>query len=62
MPDFGPEVRRILSANGCSFYRKAKGDHELWFSPITDRKVRVDHKIKSHGERRLKQAGIAKAF
>jgi len=39
-------------------------DHDLWFSPITKRKVTVDQKIKSRHTANavLKQAGIPKAF
>lgn len=64
MPDYGPEVRRILAANGCRFDRQGKGDHELWYSPITNRKVTVDGKIKSRHTANgvLKQAGLTKAF
>jgi hypothetical protein len=64
MADFGPEVRRILAGHGCTFDRHAKGDHDLWFSPITKRKVTVDQKIKSRHTANavLKQAGIPKAF
>lgn len=64
MPDYGPEVRRILAANGCRFDRQGKGDHELWYSPLTNRKVTVDGKIKSRHTANgvLKQAGLTKAF
>ena len=64
MPDYGPEVRRILAANGCRFDRQGKGDHELWYSPITNRKVTVDGKIRSRHTANgvLKQAGLTKAF
>jgi hypothetical protein len=41
-----------------------KGDHEIWWSPITKRHVTVDSKIKSRhtANEVLKQAGIGKKF
>lgn len=47
MNDYGREVRRILMDHGWHFYRKAKGDHELWAAEHSDLKVTVDRKIKS---------------
>jgi hypothetical protein len=62
--DFGPELRRLLREAGCYFKRPAKGDHELWFSPLSQRSFVVDHKIKSRHTANavLKQAGLPKAF
>jgi hypothetical protein len=62
--DFGADVRRRLRAAGCFFKRPAKGDHELWYSPITRRSFVVDGKIKSRHSANeiLKQAGLPKAF
>jgi HicA toxin of bacterial toxin-antitoxin, len=64
MADYSPEVKRILRENGCRFDRAGKGDHEIWFSPLTKRKFPVDHKILSRHTANavLKQAGIPKAF
>jgi len=64
MADYSPEVKRILLDHGCYFYRQGKGDHEIWHSPITNRKFPVDHKILSRHTANavLKQAGIPKAF
>ena len=64
MADYSPEVKKILRENGCGFDRAGKGDHEIWFSPITKRKFPVDHKILSRHTANavLKQAGIPKAF
>jgi hypothetical protein len=64
MADYSPEVKKILRENGCRFDRAGKGDHEIWFSPITNRKFPVDHKILSRHTANavLKQAGIPKAF
>ena len=64
MADYSPEVKKILRENDCHFDRTGKGDHEIWFSPITKRKFPVDHKILSRHTANavLKQAGIPKAF
>ncbi|WP_229482515.1 type II toxin-antitoxin system HicA family toxin [Nostoc favosum] len=32
----------MLSEVGCYFERQGKGDHEIWYSPITDRRFVVD--------------------
>jgi hypothetical protein len=64
MGDYGPKVREILKAHGCSFHRHGKGDHDRWYSPITNRRFTVDHKIKSRhtANHVLKEAGLEKAF
>ena len=46
MAEYEKKVRQILSQNGCSFQRRGKGDHDIWYSPITRRNVTVDTKIK----------------
>ena len=64
MATYEREVRQILEAHGCRFDRHGKGDHEIWFSPITNRRFTVDSKIKSRHTANavMKQAGIAKKF
>jgi hypothetical protein len=54
----------MLSKHGCPFDRPGKGDHEIWYSPITDRRCPVDRKILSRHAANgvLKQAGLPKAF
>ena len=61
---FTPDVKRILRKNGCYFVRHGKGDHEIWFSPITQRNFPVDAKIFSRHTANgiMKQAGIAHKF
>ena len=61
---FTPEVKSILRNHGCCFDRQGKGDHEIWYSPITERKFTVDNKIKSRHTANavLKQAGLEKHF
>ena len=64
MSDFSPELKRILLQFDCRFERAGKGDHEIWFSPLTNRRFPVDSKIKSRHTANgvLKQAGIEKKF
>lgn len=64
MGDFSPDVKKILTANGCYWVRSGKGDHEIWYSPITKRNVTVDGKILSRHTANaiLKQAGLEKQF
>jgi HicA toxin of bacterial toxin-antitoxin, len=61
---FTPELLRILAAAGCYFERTGKGDHAIWFSPITGLRFPVDGKIKSRHTANavLKQAGLPKQF
>lgn len=61
---FTLEVKRILHAHDCRFVRHGKGDHEIWFSPITKRNFPVDSKILSRHTANgiMKQAGIAYKF
>lgn len=57
---YGRDLKRILTANACRFVRFGKGDHEIWYCPITDRTVTVDAGTKKRftAEAVLKQAGI----
>jgi len=61
---FTPELKRLLVDHGCHLERQGKGDHEIWHSPITNRRFVVDQQIKSRHTANavLKQAGIAKRF
>ena len=64
MAEYEKKVRVILSENGCKFVRRGKGDHDIWYSPITDRNVTVDGKIKSRhtANEIMKQSGINHRF
>ena len=65
MPSYEWEVREALKAAGCTFVRHGgKGDHDIWYSPITDRNFTVDGKIKSRHTANgiMKQAGLPKRF
>jgi hypothetical protein len=62
--NFTPRVKTILKENGCTFIRHGKGDHEIWPSPISNRRFMVDNFIKSRhwANYTLKQAGLPKTF
>lgn len=64
MADFTPKLKQILREHGCYFDRQGRGDHEIWYSPITRRRFPVDQKILSRHTANavLKQAGITKQF
>ena len=64
MKDYGNAVRKVLAANGCYFVRRGKGDHDMWYSPISGKKVTVDGGIPSRhmANEVLKQAGLKKQF
>jgi len=61
---FTPRLKKLLRAKECYLERHGKGDHEIWYSPISERRFVVDGKIKSRHTANavLKQAGIEKAF
>lgn len=62
--NFTPAVKKLLRNAGCRFERQGKGDHEIWYSPLSKRRFMVDAKIKSRhwANVTLKQAGLTKAF
>ena len=64
MAEYEKKVRDILSKNGCYFVRHGKGDHDIWYSPISKTHVTVDGKIKSRhtANEIMKQSGILHRF
>ncbi len=44
---FTPALKEILIKASCHFERQGKGDHEIWYSQITQRRFVVDMSIKS---------------
>ena len=62
--NYTPRVKAILREHDCSIVRHGKGDHEIWYSPIKNRRFMVDNNIKSRhwANYTLKQAGLPKAF
>ena len=57
---YGRQLKRILLDHGCRFVRHGKGDHEIWFSPITNLHFTVDAGTRKRftANAVLKQAGI----
>ena len=45
MAEYEKKVRKIMLQNGCTFVRRGKDDHDIWYSPITNRNITVDTKI-----------------
>ena len=64
MTEYEKKVREILNENGCTFVRHGRGDHDIWFSPISNRNFTVDGKIKSRytANAIMKQSGIDYKF
>lgn len=60
MAEYEKKVREILSQYKCCFVRHGKGDHDIWYSPLTDRHITVDTRIKSRHTANaiMKQSGI----
>jgi predicted RNA binding protein YcfA (HicA-like mRNA interferase family) len=59
-----PEPVRLLKKGGCTFVRDGKGSHEIWYSPISNRRFSVPRNTaKVHTANSiLKDAGLPKAF
>lgn len=47
MTGFGKAVRDKLQEADCEFVRHGKGDHDIWYSPITAQILTVPVKIMS---------------
>ena len=64
MAEYEKKVRDVLDEHGCWFVRHGKGDHDIWFSPITNTNITVDSKIKSRHTANaiMKQSGIDHRF
>jgi hypothetical protein len=62
--DFAAQLKKLLRDAGCRFERPGKGDHEIWYSPLTGIRFPVDSKILSRHTANavLKQAGLPKQF
>lgn len=64
MAEYEKLVRNILQENGCHFIRRGKGDHSIWYSPLSKQIFPVDGKIKSRhvANAIMKQSGITHKF
>ena len=64
MGGYTQKLKDTLAEAGCHFERQGKGDHEIWYSPITCVRFPVDQTIKSRHTANavLKQAGLPKKF
>ena len=64
MADFEKPVRKKLQEHGCYFVRRGKGDHDIWYSPMTKQNFPVDSKIKSRhiANAVMRQSGIQYKF
>ena len=64
MAEYEKKTRKILKEHGCTFKRRGKGDHDIWYSPITGYDLIVDGRIKSRHTANsiLKRAGIKFKF
>jgi predicted RNA binding protein YcfA (HicA-like mRNA interferase family) len=64
MDNYSKKVIKILREKECYFERHGKGDHDIWYSPISKKYFPVDSKIKSRHTANgiLKQAGLGKKF
>ena len=64
MTGFTPELKTLLREAGCYFVRQGRGDHEIWYSPVSGINFTVDNNIKSRhtASAVLKQARLRKQF
>ena len=64
LADLKRDLIKILSVAGCEIVRQGKGDHVIWYSPITKLNFPVDSGITSRHTANaiLKQAGLPKQF
>ncbi len=64
MASFYRDPVRILTEAGCAFRRARRGDHEIWYSPMSDCCFTIDKHTKSRhtANETLKQAGLPKQF
>ena len=58
------ELNNLLREAGWEFLRQARGDHEIWWNPVTNHKLTIDNNSKSRhlANDLLKFAGLLKIF
>jgi hypothetical protein len=61
---YGKAVRDKLLEAKCNFLRHGKGDHDIWYSPITKQNLTVQVKLMSRhlANKVLEDAGLPKEF
>ena len=61
---FYGQLVETLKEAGCTLHRYGKGDHEIWYSPISQRTFTVDRGTLSRhtANASLKEAGLGKRF
>jgi hypothetical protein len=64
MADYKRQLKALLKEAGCYYVRPGKGDHEIWFSPVSKINFTLDCGTKSRhtANKTLKDAGLDKAF
>jgi len=64
MAEYEKRVRKVLQEHDCHFVRHGKGDHDIWQSPLNNKRFPVDTKINSRhiANTIMKQAGIKYRF
>ena len=62
--NFNREILKLVKENRCTFVRHRKRDHDIWFSPITNRPFTIDGNIRSKelANAVMKQSGIDHHF
>ncbi len=45
MADYTQLLKKHLKKAGCRFERQGRGDHEIWYSPITGIRFVIDQRI-----------------
>jgi len=64
MADYTKDVYKLLNQNGCKHVRRGKGDHNIFYSPLSNKNVSIDGKItiKHMANKIMKEAGINYKF
>lgn len=64
MAEYEKVIRQILLEHCCTFVRRGKGDHDIWYSPLTKQNFPVDGKVKSRHTANaiMRQSGINYKF
>ena len=62
--NYNRDIIKLITEKGCRFVRHGKGDHDIWYSPITGRNFTVDGNIKSKelANAIMKQSGVKHKF